>query len=442
MHSSTKFVPEFRLFTAETTNFLDSLGMFGWKLGLQRITRMAHELGDPQLHYPVIHIAGSNGKGSVAGILERIYRQQGCSTGLYTSPHLLDPTERIRISGQIIPESEFEQFLSEIKPVLIAHKATYFEALTLLAFLIFYEKKIDMAFLEVGLGGRFDATNIVAPACTIITSISLEHTNYLGDSVAKIAAEKAGIVKSGAPCIIGDLPVQAVEVIRGRCKELGAPFYESQDAVVLELEEIDSDGMHLCRQQGNRKYSLQTRLTGTQQIKNIKTALAAIDVLQEKFPCSQHAVEQGIEKVQLRGRFQFWHKSPHVVLDVAHNCESMHFLNTTLRQVFGDRNYIFIIGLLADKNVQPVVQELKALHPYIFCVTPKSDRALTAADLLNAIAANDLAGQVAVDLATAFSRALELSQPDAVIVICGSHFVVGQFLREAAGFRLMVGNNI
>lgn len=420
---------------SDCQKFLDSLGMFGWKLELDRIAAMADSWGNPQNSYPAIHIAGTNGKGSVARILENFYREQGYKTGLYTSPHLVNPVERIAIAGEEISEAEFETTLSELEPTLSTNKATYFEALTLLAFVVFRAHEIDLAIIEVGLGGRFDATNIVKPVCSVITSISLDHTDHLGAQIDEIATEKAGIIKRGTPCVVGELPGAALEKIKEVCDANSAGLTEAQQAINLRLDKTDSAGMSLTWLDKKKDVALRTKISGRHQLKNIKTAIAVTKVLQDNFYCSIEAIERAFACLQLRGRFQTWNQSPRIIVDVAHNEESMYFLRTSLVEIFGDRQCIFILGLLADKNISAVGRQLIPLRPYVYCVTPNSPRALTAAALQKKLQAFGIEAESSEVLETAFSKSVERSETESIIVICGSHFVAGQFLSESDKFH-------
>ncbi|KAA3620221.1 MAG: bifunctional folylpolyglutamate synthase/dihydrofolate synthase [Calditrichaeota bacterium] len=418
------------MFTNETENFLNSLGMFGWKLGLDRIEKMASILGDPHKKYPVIHVGGSNGKGSVARMLESIYRHQGYRTGLFISPHFLSPVERICIAGNPLSENEFEKTLSELKPILIENQATYFEAITLMAFSIFQKFKIDLAVFEVGLGGRFDATNIIEPLCSVITSISLEHTNYLGETIKDIAFEKAGIIKSGVPCVIGNLPTEALSEIQKKCNAMEAECIDGQKQASIQLERTSPDGMHLVVNSGGRREQIMTQLVGDQQLSNLKTTFATISTLQSRLDCSFDSIKSGLEMLRLKGRFETWHKSPRIILDVAHNSDSLKYLKDNLLQTFARRNYIFILGMLEDKDFAVSIEFLMELQPYIVCTTPNSPRALLPQRLQEVVKKTGLKSSIAPDIFTAFSSALGMCHKDSVIVVTGSHFLVGEFYRQ------------
>jgi len=214
--------------------FLDGRIGVGWKLGLDSIRRLLVDLGNPHKNLKVVHIAGTNGKGSTAAMLESIFCSAGYRTGLYTSPHLLDVRERMQVNRKMIATDDFARLMQRIAPFIEKYNATYFETLTALAFLYFAEMHLDIVFLETGLGGRLDATNVIDPLLCIITTIGFEHTQHLGDTLEKIAGEKAGIAKTGVPCLVGELPADAERAISSTCKRQNAPFYRSSDMVRAE----------------------------------------------------------------------------------------------------------------------------------------------------------------------------------------------------------------
>ncbi|MCA9730679.1 MAG: bifunctional folylpolyglutamate synthase/dihydrofolate synthase [Deferribacteres bacterium] len=425
------------MLSAEIQHYLDSLGMFGWKLGLERMWAIADELGHPQKKFSVIHIAGSNGKGSVARLLESIYLRAGYRIGLYTSPHLVTPTERIRIAGSDVDEHDFEQNLREIQPVLLAKEATYFEALTLLAFHCFAKFHVELAIIEVGLGGRFDATNIVDPLCSIITSISLEHTDYLGNSLEKIAFEKSGIIKPGAPCIIGDLPPEAETVIKKRCDELAVELVPNKK-IGVKCIGFSALGMGLEVEYGDKTWSVETPLIGEHQISNIKTALSAIDKMQKVFPCFAESIDYGLQKFAFAGRFQMWRKTPTIVLDVAHNPASMACLVESLVQIFANRNFIFLIGMLKDKDAKLSLAHLLRLNPVCICITPQTSRGLRG-NILQKIASEiGISASNAADVIDAFLQSVSLLDRNTVLVVTGSHYVVGEFLHKQVQLKSLL----
>lgn len=417
--------------------YLDSLSMFGWKLGLDRMLQMADELGGPQNNYKIIHVAGTNGKGSVARMLTEIYQNSGRKVGLYTSPHLVSPMERIRINSSEISAVRFESLLSELSPLFDRLEATYFEAITVLAFLYFAQEEVDLALIEVGLGGRFDATNICNPICSCITSISFDHVAHLGDTITKIAGEKAGIIKANTPCVIGHLPEDAKQVIRERCAVIKSELIESEE-VFANIEFNQTFAGLECPDPNDEmiQNAIVLGAIGLQQVSNARTAMAVVDTLQSILPCQQNAVLSGLRNVRMLGRFQIWSKEPLTILDVAHNEESMSYLVETLSALNGKKREItYILGLLADKKVPEIIDVLAAQNAKYICVSPKSERALPANELNSICIGKNLNSQTASNINEAYMLALKSYRQGNIIVVTGSHFVVGEFLENAEGQR-------
>ncbi len=416
----------------KTQSFLNSLGMFGWKLGLDRMWAIVRELGMPQDRFKVIHIAGSNGKGSVARILEAVYLKQGYRVGVYLSPHLISPTERIRIQGRAISDSAFDSVLQNIRPVLERHQATYFEALTAMAFTAFAQSEVDLAIVETGLGGRLDATNIVQPCATAITSISLEHRQYLGDRLEAIAAEKGGIIKPETPCIVGELQPEAMAVIAQICKQQHAPLIQAREQVGAEARKRYFAGMELTiRWPGHALLVAQTRLLGRHQVTNIRTALALIAVLQTKFPVRLQAITDGLASVVLPARMQVVQTDRLMILDVAHNPESMQALVEALIDLAPDKRWLVLIGVLQDKQVDDMLESWKHLSAEFLCVQPPSDRALDARTLRDMLLGLSQRADAFASLEEADFEAwrrIKTGRADA-LVVTGSHYTVGPFMQ-------------
>ncbi len=423
------------MFSADFSQFLDSLGMFGWRLGLENIRVIMERLGDPQRQFICVHVAGSNGKGSVSHFLEAVFRAAGYRTGLYTSPHLLTPAERVRIAGQTLSDAEFERRMRPLLPVFEQQQATYFEAMTAFALHCFAGGNVEIAIVETGLGGRLDATNIVEPALSIITSISLEHQAWLGETPAAIAAEKAGIIKPGAACVTGKLLPEALAVVEARCREVGVPLFQAE-------QEIAVDDIHIGPQ-GSR-FRARSRLWpeieevaiglhGRHQVGNAALALVALAKLRDLAPVAAQHVLRGLRDVTIPGRFQHVHELPGLLIDVAHNPESMHAFAETVRLVYPNMTFRVVLGLLRDKDRGAVLQALAPIVRELYCVTPESDRALPAQDL--AESARGLGLQIAgqgsfKELWPGVRQTISEQNP---VIVTGSHFLVAEVLRDEAG---------
>lgn len=336
---------------AETQRYLDSLSLHGIRPGLERMRALMAALGNPERAFRAVHVTGTNGKGSVCAMLESVFRRAGFKTGLYTSPHLHDIRERIRFNGNLIPVSEFCRILTRVKTsaesIGLGKEITYFEATTAAAFAYFERKRVDLAVVEVGLGGRWDATNVLPlPELCIITNIDLEHTRYLGNSVEKIAAEKAGILKSGAPCLTG-ASGKSREVVRDRAAELNDPFHEN--AARPELQNALSA----------------VSLKGSFQKENVSLVLNAVKILRDRgWKIGKPALLQGLKRTSWPGRFdqrsiKLKNQRIPVIVDGAHNPAAIQALLSSIEKT-GRANAPcdLVFNALEDKNVRQMANAL------------------------------------------------------------------------------------
>ncbi|MBN1465798.1 bifunctional folylpolyglutamate synthase/dihydrofolate synthase [candidate division KSB1 bacterium] len=410
--------------------FLESRIVFGWKLGLDSMRRMLAEVDDPHERTRFVHIAGTNGKGSVAAMLESIFRSAGHRTGLYTSPHLVDVRERIRSNGEQIGAADFCRLLHRIRPIIEKYDATYFETLTLLAFLYFDKVKADIVFLEVGLGGRLDATNVVIPELSIITTISFDHTEHLGGTLAKIAGEKAGIIKSGRPCLIGEMAADIVRVFRDRAARMDAPFYQLNALYQYAIEGQEL-GVTRFSIKGARTASYVLGLNGDFQVSNACLAIAACDILSAWRIDDDH-IATGLECVSWPGRFQLIRGEPMIICDVAHNVASIGQLVRTLRQLCAGKKIVFIIGLLKDKDVGQITKMIAEIAHFVQPVEPDSIRAISAQEL-QSIFAQSVNSFPPLTVAEGLRNVLAQAREEWVVCVTGSHYVVGEALTAIKG---------
>ncbi len=411
--------------------FLNSRISMGWKLGLHSMQQMMHELGNPQLRCRFVHIAGTNGKGSVAAMLESIFRAAGYKTGLYTSPHLLSVRERIRVEAEDILENAFADLLQRIKPVVETYNATYFETLTALAFVYFAEMETDIVLLEVGLGGRLDATNIVLPELCIINSISYDHTKHLGTTLAEIAREKAGIIKPNVPCLIGDLPTEAQQIIAQTCHDKNSALFS-----VLEMcqptERQQELGAERFQVKGTEAFDARYELllNGEHQITNACVAIAACELLVKKeWNLSVQDIRSGLRGCRWPGRFQIVRHHPMVILDVAHNEASINFLARLLKHFFADRQIIFVFGVLEDKNVKKMCSILAPLANCFQPVAAQNPRALSAQNVFDCCKRFTPSVLPASTVSKGIDAAFSIANEQSVICITGSHYVVGEAIK-------------
>jgi dihydrofolate synthase / folylpolyglutamate synthase len=407
------------------------------KFGLANITILAADLGQPQRSLPCAHIAGTNGKGSTAAMLESILRAAGLRTGLYTSPHLERINERIRISGENISDQDFaaawSRVHSSIESLLasaeLAAHPTFFECVTAIAFLAFAQHQVDFAIYEVGLGGRLDATNIVEPEVAIITPVDFDHENYLGHSIDEIAAEKAGIIKPGAWVVSASERPEARAVIARRCAEIDARLLEV-DATARAEAVQSRDGLYravAAFTHSRKQIALAPSLPGRFQIRNALTAAIAARLLAERgFPLSDDAIERGIAAVNWPGRLERLAIRPDIYLDGAHNPAGARELLKFWKENCAGRRIILVYGAMRDKAVDEISGLLFPHATTVILTEPRQPRAISA-PLLAEMTSHDAKETIVVrDSGEALEAALELAAPGDVVFATGSLYLVGE----------------
>ena len=422
------------ILTPNAQRFLDRLGFFGWQLGLQRIEKLCKHFGQPQLKYPTVHIAGTNGKGSTAAMLAAIGQAAGWRTGLYTSPHLVQLNERIQINGAPVAFEEIEDALNACRTLIETLQATYFEALTIIAFQVFAQQKVELAIIETGLGGRLDATNVVQPEASLITSIGLEHQKYLGRTLAAIAAEKAGIIKKNVACVSGVRQPAACAPIRRRCRQQRAPLYELLAHAVIKNISAAPDGLQFTLASSRLNLNLSDvmcALRGRYQAKNAALAILAAKLLGEKrFAMTDEAIRRGLQAARWPARLQVVQSRPVIVVDAAHNADGMRVLAQALSENFSYRRLFIVMGLLEDKSLPPIFRAWQNLSPQFFFATPASERARPAAPLAHAAKAFGYQAQAFDSPTTAFHAARKICRDDDLLCITGSHYLIGTLMQE------------
>jgi len=416
----------------ESMDWLNGFQKFGMKLGLERIIRICSELDNPQNNYKVIHVGGTNGKGSVCKFLESILISNGYSVGVYTSPHLQNFSERIVVNGEEISEDDVVTLIKKIKPVIekISKKddsPTYFEIVTAMTFQCFSDKKIDFAIVEVGLGGRYDATNIVEPLVTVITNVSLEHKNVLGKKIENIAFEKAGIVKNNIPVVTG-AGGKALEVIEKIANEKNAPInlVSNHD---WERFNCDLDGQEFHFKGFLKDYDVRTSLIGKYQGENIGLTLAVVEILQMN-GCyiSDESILDGISKTVYIGRMEIIGRDPIILLDGAHNPKGMEKLVEALNNDFKFENLILVIGILSDKDIKSILSMIIPLANVIVVTKSKNTRACDPIILKNMIKALGYDNEVIdkEDVSSAVKYAKSIAEKNDLVCVTGSLFTVGE----------------
>ena len=425
---------------AQTLEFLYSklpmftrVGATALKKDLHNTIAFCSRLDHPQNKFKSIHIGGTNGKGSTSHMLAAILQQAGYKTGLYTSPHLKDFRERIRINGKMAPKSFVKSFVKAQKAIIEEIQPSFFEVTVAMAFDYFAKEKVDIAVIEVGLGGRLDSTNIITPELAVITNISLDHTNILGDTLREIAFEKAGIIKKNIPIVIGEKDKETEHVFLNKAKAEHAPISFSN--IDLTTQNINQKGSLLILDiyKGNEVLfsKLALDLTGTHQIKNIKTIIqTALKLRELGYSITDNAIYSGLKNVKkltgLQGRWQTIAKNPLTICDTGHNkagiTEVIQNINNTKHQ-----NLHFVIGMVKDKDISGVLAILPKNATYYFC-QPNLERALTSKELCNQAKEFNLKGKTFLSVADAYANAKLNAEEKDLIFIGGSTFVVAEIL--------------
>ncbi len=403
---------------------------------LRRMDELLERLGAPHLGARSVHIAGSKGKGSTAAMIAAGLRAAGYRTGLFTSPHLHTLRERIAVDGEPIAEEELASLVERLRPDIDAvhrdsayGKLTTFEILTALAFAYFRQRGVDFQVLEAGLGGRLDATNVVNPEVCVITSISLDHTSVLGDSIEKIAAEKAGIVKPQSVVISSPQPPQAAMAISEACHKMGARLVMVGRELTWRRTAADLTGQSF-RVIGERgSHELAIPLLGDHQLENAVTAVAALEAL----GIGGQAIASGLRKVRWPGRLEILQYQPTLVVDGAHNADSARRLREAMRQYFDFDHLILIIGTSSDKNIVGIVEELVPLTDRVIVTRSRHPRSAEPFVLVGEFARYCIRAEVARDVATAVSEALTMAKAGGLILATGSLFVVAEVIEYQKG---------
>ena len=408
------------------------IGTSAYKPGLENSIRLMDSLENPQKNYKTIHIAGTNGKGSVSHMLAAVLQKAGYKTGLYTSPHLVDFRERIRVNGVMIDQQYVVDFVENHKSLFDIIEPSFFEATMAMAFDYFYQCDVDVAIIEVGLGGRLDSTNIILPELSVITNISYDHMAFLGNTLDKIAFEKAGIIKPKIPVVIGELLPETIHVFELKSREVNAPIFYAEDLTQLKFKKYEDNCMVI---ENSEKHTYKVGLCGNYQLKNIATALTAIDQLNKlDYHISIDAIEQGLEKVTeltgLQGRWQVLGEAPLTIADTGHNEGGFKYIVQQLKaQKY--KSLRIVIGMVNDKDIQSVLALLPAKAQYYF-TRAAIERALPSKDLKLKAERYGLKGEAYLSVAEAVTAAKADSGPNDLIFIGGSNFVVGEALTTIA----------
>ncbi len=402
------------------------LHRFGIKLGLDIISGTLNSLGNPQDKFKCIHVAGTNGKGSVASALATILHRAGYRTGLYTSPHLVSFNERICIDTKPITNDDIVAAYDTVTGAFKGDReTTFFELTTAMALYVFGQKQVDWAIIETGMGGRLDATNVLNPDLCIITNISLEHQSYLGDTIAQIAGEKGGIIKNEVPVITGVQQPDAIETITALAAEKNAPVYRYKDAFQIRPQ---TDSMFDYQGIGKNYAAIEVGLPGDHQHDNAALVLAACETLNQTGATAidEAAMRFGIRQNHWPGRLEIVAQSPTILLDGAHNLVACEVLANFLKTRFADRKITLVVGILDDKPYQQMLDLLLPPCQRVILTRPIIDRALEPEALLPVVEPYNKKTIIVASIPEAVEHAIETTGPDGVICIAGSLYVVGE----------------
>ena len=417
---------------SETLDYLFSLHRFGVKLGLEAITTLLDRLDHPQRKYPTLHIGGTNGKGSSAAMAAAMLQAGGYRVGLYTSPHLMDFRERLRVQEEDISEAHVCELTAHIRRV--AHPLgplTFFEFTTAMAFQYFLDQHVDIAVIEVGLGGRYDATNVLEPLGVLITGIGLDHEMYLGHTLPEISREKAGIIHHNVPVVLGEMSDNVSLVFEEIAQQYHAPLYQyGQDFSVAGSQETG----FIYRGLEEGSFSLKTNLLGQHQVKNAGCALALLEsATTQCFPLTVDAMQTGLQRVRWKGRLEIVQHDPLVILDGAHNLLGAQvlfdFLQAQLHDCPGRKN-IVVLGMMQDKRHVGYIQILLPLIDTLILTQPHMNRAIPVDELRQAVPRDDVEIVSIKEPWSAYCRAHEMAKPTDVICVTGSLFLVGEVLQH------------
>lgn len=423
-----------------TINFLYSLQKHGVKLGLNNITKLVRLLGDPHLAFRTVHIAGTNGKGSTSAAVASILQENGLRVGLFTSPHLVSFTERIRIDNQQISEMHVIETASFIRRLTASSglNPTFFEFVTAMAFYHFAQNNIDWAVVETGMGGRLDATNIVRPEVSIITNISFDHREFLGETIADITHEKAGIIKHDTPVIISSRLPDVVAQLSRTAREQDAQIHIYDRDFSGSLMNMDPGQITFNYHGYTDRIGLIMQLSGGHQLYNGCTAVRACEVLREKgFSVSDASIERGLRNIRLDGRLEQVSEAPPIIVDGAHNPEAAEVLADSVKMLFPDKKVILVAGIMDDKDIDGILRPLVKIAVSVILTRPDSERAASPEKLAEILLKLKEPGcHFPFTTTQSVAEALEVAKSgcreDNIILVTGSFYTIGK-VKELLG---------
>ena len=402
----------------ESLEYIHSINWAFCKPGLERISALCEALGHPERDLKFVHVAGTNGKGSFCSMLESVLRAAGYKTGLYTSPYIKEFGERMRVSGENIPNDTLAEIMSYVRPIADAmeDRPTEFELITAIAFEYFKREGCEIVVLEAGMGGRLDSTNVIRnPLLSVITGIALDHTAFLGDTVEKIAVEKAGIIKDGAPVLLGGEDTRVKNTIEPIALERGSKF-NTVDYLKLKNHKSDLSGSHFDF--GDHK-DIRINLLGLYQPKNAAAVLSAVDILRlGGLEIPEDAVRAGLAAARWPARFEILSSEPLIIFDGAHNPEGITAAVESIKHYFGEKKVYLLSGVLSDKDYRYIAAKVAEVASRAFTMTPDNPRALSAEEYAEILKENGVLATPYPDIRAAFTAAKSAARQDGVPLVC------------------------
>ena len=429
-------------------NYLYGLQKHGIKLGLDNTIRLLSLLDNPQNYFQSIHVAGTNGKGSTSVIIASILQAAGFRTGLFTSPHLVSFTERIRVNNEEIREDEVIELTEEIRSTIEGSELnpTFFEFVTAMGLLYLKRKNIDWAVVETGMGGRLDATNVLLPEASVITSINYDHSEFLGNTISAIAEEKAGIIKDGVPVITSAQEPSVMDAIKKKTEEKNAGLFIYGRDFSAAIKTEDTSGSVFNYNGGNNFEDLVISLPGRHQVLNAALALKTIEIVSKKSShhasrITHHAIRNGLGNIKWQGRLEFISKEPPILIDGAHNPSAATILADSLKEIFFRvyRRIILVVGIMSDKDIRGIMAPLLPLAAEIILTAPAYERAASPDVLSGHAISLGFSCRKAYGVADALTMAREIYREGDLIVITGSFYTIGE-AKEILGEKSVLGS--
>jgi dihydrofolate synthase/folylpolyglutamate synthase len=429
----------------DAEEFLLSLEKLGMKMDLENIRALMAFCGNPHLNLKAVHVAGTNGKGSTCAMLSSVMQSAGMKVGLYTSPHIVSLTERIKINGKGISNIELASLVNYFKEKILEIRATFFEALTAIAFKYFADQRVDIAVIETGLGGRLDATNIIEPLISVITSIGLDHTEILGETLEKIALEKAGIIKPEVPVVVNVNEESLKEIFRKIAQEKGSTIYFVDDVSDLKYSSVTLNEIVLDACIFNREYTnVRVGLGGEFQILNTLTTLVTLQVMPRPgIYITWDAIYSGLrrvrENVNHNGRLQVVSDDPLILLDVGHNPDAMVILSSSVKSLASEREGVLLFGAMRDKDVKTMLKIIAPGFTHVALTQLKTARSLTLDELKLISDDIKLTAEIFSNSSEALSEAIRKVEKNGFLLVTGSHYLAGEIMPQLQNMHLTIG---